>query len=386
MSHREEKAFILVVEDDPLMAQGLAEVLSMEGYYVETAPNGRAALAKMRSRTPDMVISDVIMPEMDGQEFCALVRANPDWRTLPFIFLTALDQKADHWHGLELGADDYLSKPFETEELLIAVRARLKRAAAHQAAAEAALADLRTSILTMLNHEFRTPLTFITGYGRLLADGGQEMPQEQFQSCINALLNGAARLRRLVENVLLITQIEWGELAGMIKMFPLQTPNLDEVVQQTVEKHQAKAKTRQVTLQSNIPSSIPPLCIGEEYLTQIIDHLVENAIKFSKPQGGQVTLSAAERNGFVELCVRDQGIGIRPDALAWAFDSFRQVDREQQEQQGAGLGLAIVRGLAQAHGGQVALESEPDVGTTVTVQLPTNCTSHPGDELELPGL
>lgn len=370
MPQHEEQVFILVVEDDPLMAQGLADVLSIEGYYVETAPNGRAALAQMRSRTPDMVLSDVMMPEMNGHEFCALVRANPDWRTLPFIFLTALDQKGDHWHGLELGADDYLSKPFETEELLIAVRARLKRAAAHHAAAEAALADLRTSILTMLNHEFRTPLTFITGYGRLLADGGQEMPEEQFQSCINALLNGATRLRRLVENVLLITQIESGELAAMVKMFPLQTPNLAEVVQQAIEKHQAKAQARQVTLQPHVPSSIPALGIGQEYLTQVVEHLVENAIKFSKQQDGQVTMSAVERGRFVEFTVSDQGIGIRPDALTWAFESFRQVDREQQEQQGAGLGLAIVRGLVQAHGGQVALESEPNVGTTVTLQLP----------------
>ena len=371
MKPSEAKAHILVVEDDALMAEGIADILSLEGFEVATAPNGRAALAKMQTQTPDLVLSDIMMPEMNGHEFCALVRANPAWRTLPFIFLTALGQKIDQRLGLELGADDYLAKPFEPDDLLVAVRTRLKRAAEHRAAADAALIDLRASILTTLNHEFRTPLTYITGYSHLLAEEGSDMEEERFQSCLQALQSGADRLRRLVENVLLVTQVESGELTAMIKMFPQSTPNLNAVVANTIERHRSEAEARQVVVHNRISNDLAPLNIGEDYITQVIDHLLDNAIKFSKHEGGQVNLSATQQDQQVELTVSDDGIGIRQNALVWVFDSFRQVDRQKQEQQGAGLGLAIVRGLVRAHGGQVSIESEPDTGTTVKVQLPT---------------
>jgi signal transduction histidine kinase len=363
------KASILVVEDDELMSEGISDILSLEGYHVETAPNGRAALSKMQAFAPDLVLSDIMMPEMNGHEFCALVRANPIWRTLPFIFLTALGQQVDQRRGLELGADDYLAKPFEPDDLLVAVRSRLKRAADHREAADAALSDLRGSILTTLNHEFRTPLTYITGYSHMLAEEGREMDVEEYQLCVKALESGAQRLKRLVENVLLVTQIESGELAAMIKMFPGQTSNLSAVVHILIERFQAQAQARDVVLRHRIPTDLPPLAISEDYFTQVIDHLLDNAIKFSK-KGGQIILSATHQDRHIELVISDEGIGIRPDALTWVFDSFRQVDRQKQEQQGAGLGLAITRGLVQAHGGQVTLESTSDVGTTVRVQLP----------------
>jgi signal transduction histidine kinase len=369
MASSENQALILVVEDDQLMAQGIADILSIEGYRVETALNGQTALMQMKSHAPDLVLSDIMMPEMDGHEFCALVRASPEWRTVPFIFLTALGQRIDERRALELGADQYLTKPFEPDDLLLAVRTRLQRAADHRAATDAALADLRTSILITLNHEFRMPLTYITGYSQLLADDGLEMEDAAFRHCVEALQTGAERLRCLVENVLLLSQIDSGELTALIKMFPQQTTDLRAVVHNVMETHRPEAQARQVKLKNWIPPDLPPVAIGEEYTGQLIDHLVDNAIKFSRKEG-QVTLASSCRDGYVEVTVNDDGIGIRPDALAWVFDSFRQVDRHKQEQQGAGLGLSIVRGLVQAHNGDVAVESELSVGTTVKVCLP----------------
>jgi signal transduction histidine kinase len=361
---------ILVVEDDVLMAEGIADILSLEGYQVETAPNGRAALVKMQASTPDLILSDIMMPEMNGHEFCTLVRANPSWRTLPFIFLTALGQKLNHRKGLELGADDYLAKPFDPDDLLVAVRARLQRAADHRAAADAALQDLRSSILTTLNHEFRTPLTYITGYSHLLSEAGQEMPKDQFDSCLDALQNGAQRLKRLVENVLWVIQIETGELAATTKMFPEQTDAVKQVANSVIKKHASQARSRGLELENDIPDNLPSLAIGREYLVEILNHLIENAIKFSREEGGKIRLSAHSKGTEAILTIQDNGVGIRPDALPWIFDSFRQVDRHKLEQQGAGLGLAIVRGLVQTHQGQVSLESQPGEGTTIRIQLP----------------
>jgi two-component system sensor histidine kinase/response regulator len=369
MASSEDAPLVLVVEDDELMAQGIADILSVEGYQVNTAPNGRAALMKMKTQAPDLVLSDIMMPEMDGHDFCRLVRANPEWRTLPFIFLTALGQRVDERRGMELGADHYLTKPFEPDDLLLAVRVRLKRAADHQAAAEAALADLRTSILVTLNHEFRTPLTYITGYSRLLKEEGSGMDEEIVRVCLDALLHGADRLKQLVENVLLVSQIETGELSALIQMFPQQTHSLRSLTKRVLQDYELRAAEQEITLCNQIPVDLPPLAIGEEYLENILSHLVDNGLKFSDGNG-QVTLSAVSEGGQVELEVKDNGIGIRPDALRWVFDSFRQVDRQKKEQQGAGLGLAIVRGLALTHQGSVSIESEPQKGTTVKVRLP----------------
>jgi two-component system sensor histidine kinase/response regulator len=369
MASSQNSAFILVVEDDRLMAQGIADILSVEGYAVDTAPNGRDALVRMKAQTPDLVLSDIMMPEMDGHDFVRLVRANPEWRTLPFIFLTALGQRIDERRGLELGADHYLTKPFEPDDLLLAVRVRLQRAADHKAAAEAALADLRTSILTTLNHEFRTPLTYIIGYTRLLADEGRGLDDAVYQSCMNALLHGADRLKRLVENVLIVSQIETGEVAALIKMFPQRVPDVRAEIEEIVQGFQAQADENGVELHNEIPQDFPAVGVSKEYLGHILAHLIENAIKFSG-DGGRVTIEATADQQYAEFVVKDNGIGIRSDALPWIFDSFRQVDRKKQEQQGAGLGLAIVRGLTQAHEGSVSIESEPTVGTTVRVQLP----------------
>lgn len=370
MAQPEYQAFILVVEDDPLMAQGIADILTVEGYRVETVPNGRAALMKMRSKTPDLVLSDIMMPGMDGYDLCALVRATPEWRTLPFIFLTALGQKVDRRRGLELGADRYLVKPLEPDDLLLAVRNGLQRAADHRAKTAAAISDLRTTMLATLNHEFRIPLTYITGYSQLLADEGIEMDQESFRLCISSLCHGVDRLRRLVENVLTLTQIDSGELKTLVQMFPQRTDHISDVASSVVRSRQPEAEARQVRLATQVTPGLPSLAISVDYVSQIIDHLLDNAIKFSK-EGGTVTLTVSQADQGIDLSVCDDGVGIRTDALAWVFDGFRQVDRPLQEQQGAGLGLAIVRGLAEAHGGNVTIESAPDTGTTVAVYLPT---------------
>jgi len=369
MASSEDQALILVVEDDPLMAQGIADILSIEGYRVETVRNGRVALMKMRSQTPDLVLSDIMMPEMDGYDLCALVRATPEWRTLPFIFLTALGQKLDQRRGMELGADHHLAKPFEPDDLLLAVRTGLQRAADHRAETAAVITDLRTLILTTLNHEFRIPLTYITGYSQLLAAEGMEMDQDSYRLCVSSLCHGVDRLRRLVENVLILTQIDSGELNTLVELFPQHTDHLSDVVSAAIKSRQPEAEARQVRLETQITSELPPLAMSVDYVSQVIDHLLDNAIKFSK-EGGRVILAVSQVDQDIELSVSDDGIGIRTDALAWVFDGFRQVDRPLQEQQGAGLGLAIVRGLAEVHGGRVTIKSAPGTGTTVTVQLP----------------
>src|SRR6185503_10573124 len=159
---------ILVVEDDAALLQGLRDILELSGYQVLTGRTGVEGLAVLEKQLPDLIVSDINMPQMDGYQFYSQVRAKPDWVSLPFIFLSAKSEKDDVRRGKLLGADDYIIKPFEEVDLLVAIQGKLNRRAEIQAAMNRQMDDLKRTILTSLNHEFRTPLTYITTYADMM--------------------------------------------------------------------------------------------------------------------------------------------------------------------------------------------------------------------------
>ncbi|MFQ5460541.1 MAG: response regulator, partial [Anaerolineae bacterium] len=159
---------ILVVEDDPAMTEGIRDVLGLAGHEVATAPDGRAALDRMRERAPDLILSDVMMPRMDGFAFYEEVRRNPAWTFIPFVFLTALGQREAVTRGKRLGADDYLVKPVDPEQLLATVESRLERGQALAGAAAARLQEMSRLVTGVLGHELRTPITWIRAYAEIL--------------------------------------------------------------------------------------------------------------------------------------------------------------------------------------------------------------------------
>ncbi|MBE2272036.1 MAG: response regulator, partial [Anaerolinea sp.] len=168
------KGLILVVEDDLNLLEGIQTVLELENYEVISVENGRQALEVLKStpRTPDLIVSDIMMPYMNGIELLREVRKERAWLKIPFIFLTALSEKPDIHRGKMLGVDDYLTKPFDAEDLIIAVQSRLSRHRALNDLQVGAMRDLKRTILTILNHEFRTPLTFVVAYSDMLNDAG----------------------------------------------------------------------------------------------------------------------------------------------------------------------------------------------------------------------
>jgi signal transduction histidine kinase len=181
----------------------------------------------------------------------------------------------------------------------------------------------------------------------------------------------------LVEDFLLLTQLESGVVAREATRVPLQPITPDPVIQQAVARARATAEARSVHLVAKCQTADVMVPICAEHLTQIVGRLLDNACKFSKPAGGRVEVTTGCREDSWQLAVSDQGIGIPPEALAWIFEAFRQVDRHRLEQQGSGVGLTIVRGLARVYGGQVAVESTPGQGSTFTVALPLADSSPP---------
>lgn len=369
-AHKNQRQhLLLVVEDDPTMREVIALLLEDSGYQVLEADSGDAALDVLQHHSPDLILSDAMMPNMDGYTFCRQVRANAAWTHIPFIFLTARGQRTDIRRGMELGADDYLVKPFEPEELITAVQARLTRSMSTQQAIQRATSDLRNAILRTLGHEFKTPLTSVVGYTELLEGSTEQTSDEEFQLFLHGLHAGAMRLTTLVEDFLLLSRLESGALADEIHYLPLRTDDPDRLVLHVLSQLQELAAERQVSLEAKLRTSGVSVAANAQYLQEIIQRLVDNALKFSRPDGGQVVLSTSQDGKFWQLDVADDGIGIREEALSWIFEAFRQVDREKMEQQGVGLGLAIVKGLTELFGGSVHVRSTPGQGSTFTVKL-----------------
>lgn len=387
-----QTAHVLVVEDDPNLLEGICAVLEISGYRVTTAVDGRDALERLHQLAgempnstphpslpvgslPDLIVSDIMMPNMDGIEFLRAVRQRPDWINIPFIFLTALSEKTDIQRGKQHGVDDYVVKPFEADDLVIAVESRLQRHRALSAAHTEEMSDLKRRILTILNHEFRTPLTFVVAYSDLLNMHTSEEPLSggemlNFLKGVNA---GAARLRRLIENFILLVELETGDARLNYDLRRTAVSDVKATVDKAITHlRDTLGATNPITVYTD--ADLPSVLADPDYLRVALAQLLDNAIKFSPPDapvqiGARRVALAADKPG-VQFWVRDHGRGISPDELELIWSAFYQINRAVHEDQGAGSGLAIVRGIADLHGGTTHVESVPGEGSTFSITFP----------------
>ncbi len=362
------KEQILIVEDDNAMASGIRDVLEMAGYKVHLAENGLEALTLLEKIRPDLIISDIMMPEMDGFEFLERVRRRADWAAIPFIFLTAKGQRTDIRAGKQLGADDYLVKSVDLEDLLVVVRAKLDRALMLRQQSRIEMENLKNSILSMLSHEFRTPLTYITGYVDLLQEGNWSV--DDLQRFLARIKGGSTRLNRLVEDFLLLVRFETDDARQAYSIDKRPFANWRSLIERVFNALRDQATHHSVELVAAVQASLPPIEAHEGYLENALTRLVDNAIKFSKPDGGQVTVRVTPGSNRVAVHVIDQGIGVPSSEVARMFDRFHQIHREKMEQQGAGIGLAIVRSIVELHQGEVECFSEEGVGSEFILRFP----------------
>jgi two-component system sensor histidine kinase/response regulator len=359
---------ILVVEDDSALLDGLKDILELSGYHVLTARNGVEGLAVLQARLPDLIVSDINMPRMDGYQFYAQVRTRPDWVTIPFIFLTAKSEKTDVRLGKSLGADDYVTKPFEEADLLVTVQAKLNRSAQLDAAHSRQVADLKRTILTTLNHEFRTPLTYITTYADMLND--PDISTDELKEFMRGIQAGSDRLRRLVEDFIMLVELQTGEAQQTYDRRCARLADLAGLLGLAIERVRGRAEARRVGLVPEMQSPLPAILADREYLLDAVVRLLDNGIKFSRKSGGVVTLRAGPGGRGLRIEVADEGIGMPSAQLDKIFDMFYQIDRAKLEQQGSGSGLAIAQSIVRMHGGEIFATSLVNAGSTFTIELP----------------
>ncbi|HEX2907633.1 MAG TPA: response regulator [Phototrophicaceae bacterium] len=366
-----KKTTVLVVEDDVHLLEGIRDILDLEGYDVLMAQNGVQALDMLKSQAdaPDLIVSDIMMPQMDGVEFFQNVRQEADWLSIPFIFLTAKGEKSDYYKGLRLGVDDYIVKPYDPADLIVKIESRLKRQQILNRAHSDSLSKLKRQILTILNHEFRTPLTFVVAYADMLnAPETNKLPENEILTYLKGVGAGADRLRSLIENFILLVELETGDAKQVYSWRRGPISNLRGVFEMACGRVKALQEgTHPFTI--TVEGDIPTFTADMEYLTVAVMHLLTNATKFSE-MGKPVTLGARVDGGQLVIWVTDKGRGIPPEERDKIWESFYQIDRATYEDQGAGAGLSIVRGVAKMHGGTVTLTSEVNVGSTFTITLP----------------
>jgi two-component system, sensor histidine kinase and response regulator len=268
---------------------------------------------------------------------------------------------------MELGADDYLPKPFSIEALYAAVDARLKKAHTLRQAAEKKLADLRDNISLMLPHEMRTPLNGIVSFGEILASDAANLSAHEIAEMGQVIYDSAKRLEHVIEHFLIYAQLELlGADAQTVAALRQQRTVAPAKLVEKNALGQAEGAGRTADLDLGLADV--PLAISEEYLGKIVDELVQNAFKFSRA-GSRVRVALADSPASVDLTVTDHGRGFSAEHVA-KIGAYMQFDRKMHEQQGLGLGLVIAKRLTELHGGTLIIQSEPGASTTVAVKLP----------------
>lgn len=365
------KAKILLVEDDINLLEGVRNILELDHYEVLTAENGIEALEILRAEAspPDLILSDIMMPHMDGIRLLEEVRKEQSWVSIPFIYLTAKGEKVDIQKGKLLGVDDYVIKPYDPDYLLVAIKSRLDRHRKLNDYYSAAMNDLKHSILTILNHEFRTPLTFVVAYADMLSSPQpHKLSTSELQDYLRGVSVGADRLRRLVENFILLVELETSDAR---KTYQIRKAPITDLYTMLLSVWNEVANRDGVTHACDIrvEESLPAFLGDEQFLKRALVQLLDNAVKFS-PEQKQVVIGAKIENNEICIWVQDYGRGIPEHEHRKIMESFYQINRPVNEDQGAGAGLAIVKGIVNLHSGRIAITSAVGEGSTFSIYLP----------------
>jgi two-component system sensor kinase len=361
---------ILIIEDQPDVRENIEAILELEDYETLIAENGEMGIEMAENHHPDLILCDVMMPKLDGFGVVQALRQNPITSTIPLIFVTAKADRLSLRQGMDLGADDYLTKPFTLDELINSVKSRLSKQTLIQKDVDQELDNFRSNITRSLPHELLTPLNGILGMSDLLSNYYDTMDADEVQSCLADIKTSSERLHRLIQNFLLFAQLElfqsnpqqsqiWQNRLSKTTTNPV---SIIEKITQNIAQQIGRTDDLQLSLkEANV-------CISEEDLEKITEEIVDNAFKFSQ-KGSLVTVqNTLEDNKFI-LTVTNQGRGMNPEQIS-QIGAYIQFERKLYEQQGSGLGLIIAKRMTELYSGELEIQSNPNEKIIVSICLP----------------
>ncbi|MBD2326389.1 response regulator [Alkalinema sp. FACHB-956] len=357
---------ILVIEDEGAIRANIEEILMLSNYDPIVAPDGLQGLQLAEQTQPDLILCDVMMPELDGHGVLHSLRQKETTAGIPFIFLTAKADRRDLRQGMEAGADDYLTKPFTADELLRAVSTQLTKQAISEDQTQSRISHFRDAIKHALPHELNTPLNGILCSTDLLLNDRDALEESEIVELLEFIRTSAKRLHHLTQNALLYLDLEMQSRLGAP---PIRSASdayeINDIVQHTA-REVAHRWNRSPDLHIDLQRSTAG--ISAEYMEKIAIELIDNAFKFSE-QGTPVKVIGRVAQNSYCLDVIDQGRGMNAQQIK-ALGAYVQFERSTYEQQGIGLGLIIAKRLIEWFGGKLTLTSQLDLGTHITVHLP----------------
>jgi two-component system sensor histidine kinase/response regulator len=358
------KPRILVVDDVLQNLQVVGAMLRNEGFDVMPATSGAQALERVRARLPDLILLDLMMPDMDGLEVCSRLKADPAVRQVPVIFLTASNEMEHLVKGFEAGAVDYVTKPFNGAELLARVRTHLELKHARERLRE--MNDEKDEFMGIAAHDLRNPLSAIQGYAEMVIEDAQALGQRELESNGERIRETARRMAGMVQNLLDANRIERGELT-----LNLVRTDLNALLTQVVDTQRPRAAQKSQVLRLETAPAPITATVDANAMIQVLENLVSNAVKYSPPGKGIVVRLRAEA-GLARCEVQDEGPGLSAGDQKKLFGKFARLSAKPTAgEHSTGLGLSIVKKMIEAMNGNVWCESELGKGATFVVTVPT---------------
>ena len=365
----EELGRVMIVDDTVENLQVLTALLETAGYQVSGAANGMTALMIAKNRPPNLILLDIRMPEMDGYEVCHRLKADEATRDIPVIFISTLNDLGDKIRGFEEGAVDYITKPFEENEVLARVSCHVSLFKMRKEMQEAnvklkALDKLMSMFIASMSHELRTPLNSIIGFSGILLQGISGRLSEKQAEDVGRINRSGKHLLGLISDVIDISKIE----AGRIETY-VETVSVRDVIEEAVEDISPMARGKGLSIVQQI-DSVPSIVTDRKRLVQCVLNLLSNAVKYSEQ--GQIVISVKPVDEWVDITVADKGVGISKEDAERLFVAFERFDsRLKTAAGGTGLGLYLTRKImTEMLQGEISVESEENKGSCFRLRIP----------------
>jgi len=351
-----KKASILIVDDNSQNLQLMGSIIYENGYNVSVSSSGERALQSINQHAPDLILLDIKMPGMNGFEVCKALKANPDTKDIPVIFLTAITDSEILMHSFNLGAVDYITKPFKKGELLARVATHIELKLSKEKLKE--LNATKDKFFSIISHDLRNPASALKSLLEQMTTNFSSFTKEEIMHYLMGLQDASGNLFGLLEDLLLWSKSQWGVLE-----INTEKLNLQSVVDNNIAKCNSAAKVKNIEIKSTVADDLY-VEADQMMLNTIIINLLSNAIKFSKNHG-LVELSAKITDKQIELSIRDYGIGINKKELSKLFSIDLGIKLSgTNNEEVSGLGLILCKDFAERIGGVLSAKSEKGKGST----------------------
>lgn len=358
---------ILVIEDTIDVLRYITESLNVEGYECIGAENGDEGIKIAQTFIPDLIICDIMMPDMDGYEVLDRIKQYPSLVNTPFIFLTALSTIDDRRKGMDSGADDYLTKPISYDQLISAVQARLSKKDQEKKEFEKELKTLQDNISNSIPHELLSPINNILGIGNLMFTKARDLAHTDIENFSRGIINSGDKLLNIIKKFIYYTEIEIN-LASLdyAKTYKHNLTTRPDLIIRSIINEIADKYGRLEDCMNELENLI--LKIDENHFMIIVNELIDNAFKFSE-RDDEIVVKLSKVDNIAELSIFNKGTAISPENLS-KIGAFRQFDRDVHNQEGIGLGLTIVRRFIDFYEGRFYIENAEDNFVNVTATIP----------------